>query len=121
MIFHGRQSGEALKKLYAQAYLGVDVLGGHRKNYPVSSSLKSREYAAYGLPILTSSPVDYLPHDYKYQLLVSYDDNPVDIQFVLDFFHNIYENADSVAVSRKIRVFAESRCDMSITMKSIIV
>ena len=121
VIFHGRQSGEALKKLYAQAYLGVDVLGGHRKNYPVSSSLKSREYAAYGLPILTSSPVDYLPHDYKYQLLVSYDDNPVDIQFVLDFFHNIYENADSVAVSRKIRVFAESRCDMSITMKSIIV
>ena len=46
VIFHGKQSGEALKKLYAEAYLGVDVLGGHRKDYPVSRSLQSREYAA---------------------------------------------------------------------------
>ena len=63
IILHGRMSGEPLRSLFEKSFLGIDVLGGHRKDYPVSSSLKSREYAAYGLPMITSSPVDYLPED----------------------------------------------------------
>ena len=57
--------GEPLKALLQQSLLGIDVLGGHRKDYPVSSSLKSREYCAYGIPVITSSPIDYfqmIPH-----------------------------------------------------------
>lgn len=119
VIFHGRQSGEALKALYAQCYLGVDVLGGHRKNYPVSSSLKSREYAAYGLPILTSSPVDYLPEDYKYQLTAPYDDSPVSAAEILSFFRSVYDENPPSSVAREIRSFAESYCDMSVTMKPV--
>lgn len=119
VIFHGKQSGDALKKLYAEAYLGVDVLGGHRKDYPVSSSLKSREYAAWGLPIVTSSPVDYLPRDYRYQLIVSYDDSPVNIPELLAFFHGIYDGGDCGTVGKEIRSFAEKRCDMTVTMKPI--
>ena len=46
VIFHGKQSGEPLKALMRQSFVGIDVLGGHRKDYPVSSSLKSREYCA---------------------------------------------------------------------------
>ena len=119
VIFHGRQSGEALKALYAQCYLGVDVLGGHRKNYPISSSLKSREYAAYGLPILTSSPVDYLPEDYKYQLTAPYDDSPVSAAEILSFFRSVYDENPPSSVARGIRSFAESYCDMSVTMKPV--
>ena len=119
VIFHGRQSGEALKKLYAEAYLGVDVLGGHRKDYPVSSSLKSREYAAYGLPVLTSSPIDYLSKDYPYQMIASYDDSPVNIPELLAFFRGIYDGKDCERVGKEIRTFAEKRCDMSVTMKPV--
>ena len=119
VIFHGRQSGEALQKLYKQCYLGVDVLGGHRKDYPISSSLKSREYAAYGLPILTSSPVDYLPRDYEYQLLVPYDDSPVNMESVLEFYHKIYDTDDPDQSAQKIRAYAETRCDMKNTMKPV--
>ncbi len=115
VIFHGRQSGEALKALYAQCYLGVDVLGGHRKNYPISSSLKSREYAAYGLPILTASPVDYLPKESPYQLLVPYDDSPVDVPTVLVYYHKNCADANRTAAG--IRAAAMERCDMSVTMK----
>ena len=46
VIFHGKQSGEPLTELLKQSFIGIDVLGGHRKDYPVSSSLKSREYCA---------------------------------------------------------------------------
>ncbi len=117
IIFHGRQSGEALKRLYRQAYLGVDVLGGHRKAYPVSSSLKSREYAAWGLPILTASPVDYLPRSCPWQLLAPYDDSPVDLDAVLDFYHGLYRDRRSPAA--EIRAYAEEKCDMRTTMKPV--
>ena len=119
VIFHGRQSGEALQELYKQCYLGVDVLGGHRKAYPISSSLKSREYAAYGLPLLTSSPVDYLPRDYEYQLLVPYDDSPVNMESVLEFYHNTYDTDNPDQTAQKIRAYAEARCDMDVTMKPV--
>ena len=115
VIFHGRQSGEALQKLYKQCYLGVDVLGGHRKDYPISSSLKSREYAAYGLPILTSSPVDYLSKNCPYQLLAPYDDSPIDILTLLEFYHGIYDQAET-AIAREIRSFAMAHCDMAVIM-----
>lgn len=120
VVFHGRQSGEALQELYKQCYLGVDVLGGHRKDYPVSSSLKSREYAAYGLPIVTSSPVDYLPKDYPYQMVVPYDDSGIDISNLLDFFHVIYDREDICSVSYAIRSFAVERCDMFVAIRPII-
>lgn len=117
VVFHGRQSGEALKALYARAYLGVDVLGGHRKDYPVSGSLKSREYAAYGLPILTASPVDYLPERYPYQMIAPYDDSPIDVPALLRFYHEIYDKNDGSTVSGAIRAFAEERCGMAVTMR----
>ena len=120
VIFHGRQSGEKLKKLYAQSYLGVDVLGGHRKDYPVSSSLKSREYAAYGLPIITSSPVDYLEQDSRYQCILPYDDSPIEMETVLHFFHGLYDGRDCNALAREIRSSAEEECSMERTMMPLI-
>lgn len=117
VVFHGKQSGEDLKELFRISFLGIDVLGGHRKNYPISSSLKSREYAAYGLPLITSSPVDYLPRDYPYQLIVPYDDSPVDMKAVVQFYHGIYDGKDSNQVAAEVRHYAEERCDMKIAMK----
>lgn len=119
VIFYGRKSGGELERLYAAASLGVDVLGGHRKDYPVSSSLKSREYAAYGLPVITSSPVDYMPRDYPYQLLAPYDDSPLDMGSVAEFYHAVYDGRDMCEVAEGIRSFAEKRCDMVETMRPI--
>ena len=119
VVFHGKQSGEALRALLEQSFLGIDVLGGHRKNYPVSSSLKSREYCAYGMPVITSSPVDFLPEDSPYQLLAPYDDSPVDMEAVVRFYHAVYDGRDCNDVAREIRAYAEARCDMSITMKPV--
>lgn len=119
VIFHGRQSGEALRALYAQCYLGVDVLGGHRKDYPVSSSLKSREYAAYGLPVLTASPIDYLPKDFPYQFLAPYDDSPVDMEAVVRFYHSVYDGKDCNEIASEIRAYAENSCDMKNTMEPV--
>lgn len=119
VIFYGRMSGEPLKEVFEKNFMGIDVLGGHRKQYPVSSSLKSREYAAYGMPVITSSPIDYLPEDYEYQFIAPYDDSPLDMKAVLEFYHGIYDNNDCYGIAKEIREYAVSRCDMSIAMKPV--
>lgn len=119
VLLHGRMSGAPLADMYRKCLLGIDILGGHRKDYPVSSTLKSREYGAYGLPLITSSPVDYLPEDYPYQLLAPYDDSPLDIQAVLDFYHRVYDEKDCNEVARQIRAYAQARCNMCVSMKPV--
>ena len=120
VIFHGPQYGEDLKELFAQCTLGVDVLGGYKADFTVSSSLKSREYAAYGLPILTAAPIDYQPEGYPYTLLIPNNPSPVDIPALLQFWHGIYDNCDVNQVSRQIRKEAVSRCDMGATMRPVL-
>lgn len=117
--FYGRKSQNELIAVYQKCYLGIDVLGGHRMNYPVSSSLKSREYCAYGIPMITSSPIDFLPKDSPYQFLAPYDDSPVDMEAVVRFYHSVYDGKDCNEVAKEIRAYAEARCDMNITMKPV--
>ena len=119
VIFHGKQSGAQLKALLKQSFLGIDVLGGHRKDYPVSSSLKSREYCAYGIPVITSSPIDFLPKNSPYQFLAPYDDSPIDIDTVTQFYYSLYARNDCNVVAKVIRNYAEAQCDMSVTMKPV--
>lgn len=119
VILYGRMSGEPLKQMYAKCTLGIDILGGHRKDFPVSSTLKSREYGAYGLPLITSSPVDFMEKDCPWQLLVPYDDSPIDIQRVVDFYHHTYDGKNPDEVANEIRNYAKEKCDMSTTMAPV--
>lgn len=120
VILHGSMYGSELKALYKKCVIAIDVLGGHRKDYPVSSSLKSREYAAYGLPIVTASPIDYLPKEYPYQYIVPYDDSPIDVEGLLEWCHQLYDNHDVNSIAEDIRSFAISKCDMSNTIQPVI-
>lgn len=119
VTLHGRLYGEPLDALYRQATLGIDILGGHRKDYPVSSTLKSREYGAWGLPLITSSPVDFMAPDCPWQHIVPYDDSPVDIEAMLAYHHKTYIDGDADRVADAIRAFAREKCDMSVAMAPV--
>lgn len=119
VVFHGKQSGEGLGNIYNDCLLGINVLGVCTDGNPKSSSLKSREYGAYGLPIVSALPIDYLPEDYKYLLVIPPVNEPVDIKKILDFYHRVYDADDCNVVAEEIRSFAEKRCDMNITMKLV--
>lgn len=119
VTLHGRLYGESLAELYRKCTLGLDVLGGHRKDYPVSSSLKSREYGAWGLPLVTSSPVDFMDRDCPWQHLVPYDDSPVDIPDLLRYYHETYARKDADAVAAAIRAFAYDHCHMDTAMAPV--
>lgn len=119
VTLYGRRYGEELEALYRLCTLGIDILGGHRKDFPVSSTLKSREYGAWGLPLITSSPVDFMEPDCPWQLLVPYDDSPVNISAVLTYYHKTYSGKDPDTVAEAIRTFAYGKCHMPITMEPV--
>ena len=120
VIFHGPKTGKALSDIYQQSHIGIDVLGGHRIDYPRSSSLKSREYGAYGIPLVTASPIDYMSQDDPYQLIISYDDAPLNIPAVLAFYHRIYDGRSMKLIAESIRQSAQQHCDMAVTMRPIV-
>ena len=117
VVFYGRLPADKLSPIYEKATIGVDILAGHRRGSMISSTLKSREYGAYGLPILTACPVDYLPEDYPYQILIPDGEDAVDIWKIMNAYHRIYDGRTRDSVAAEIRDYAEARCDMHITMK----
>ena len=120
VIMHGKLYGTALDALFQESFLGVDVLGGHRKNYKVSSSLKSREYGAWGMPIITSSPIDYLPKDSHYQFIAPYDDSPLDFEAIARYYHELFDAKDCNLIAKEIRENAQQHCGMDIAMQPVI-
>ena len=121
VIFYGQKSGKELDKIYNISNIALECLGSHRKGISISSSLKSREYGAKGLPIITSNKIDYIPDDYKYQLRVPDDESTINMEQVIYFFDRIYQTeGDFEEVNKKIREFAEKNCDISITMRPVV-
>lgn len=52
LFCHGGLSGEALKVLYQDMDVAIGTLALHRKDMQEASPLKTREYLAYGIPVL---------------------------------------------------------------------
>lgn len=121
VIFYGNQNGEALDKIYNKCSIAIECLGCHRKNIFLSSSLKSREYAAKGLPMVTSCKIDVFPEDHPYILNVPSDESAIDINTIIEFHDNLYEtDEDYEKVATKMRQYAFDHCDMKMTMKPIV-
>lgn len=120
VIIYGFKSGKELDAIYENADIAVNSLGIHRRKLKTESTLKTKEYAAKGLPMISSYPIDVFDVDDgdRYQLIVPSDDSPVDIFSVVEFYNSLY--LDTKDVEKKIRYIAEKRCDMEITQKPVI-
>lgn len=124
VIFHGAKSGKELDDIYSMSDIGIQSLGLHRLGLPISTTLKSREYAAKGLPMVTSCEMDIFPaKQYDFVCEISGDESPVDIETIIEFYDSMYENVqnaeDKLQQMKKIRERASGICDMYICMKPI--
>ena len=120
VVFHGVLTGAALSAVFNQADVAVCSLGCHRIGIFLGSFLKSREYIARGLPMISSTKIDILPNDYQYIQYVSEDDSPIDINAVINFYDRLIRRENRELQIKNIRSFAENNCDMHITMQSVI-
>ncbi len=120
IVFHGLLTGDALSAVFNQADIAVCSLGCHRIGVFLGSFLKSREYIARGLPMISSTKIDILPDDYQYIQYVPEDDSAIDVESIVKFCNVLNHAEDRQQQVKNIRAFAESNCDMSVTMKPII-
>lgn len=122
VIFHGKQSGEALFEIVSQCDLAVGSLAAGRIGLTMLSTLKSREYCAWGLPSIHATPVDILDADDPFCLFVPETEEAVDMRLVEAFFYRVYwESGMSVEeIARSIRTRAERCSDVRVTFQAVL-
>ena len=85
--FYGKKQGDELIRVYSLCDIGLDSMGRHRSGVYYNSSLKGKEYCAYGLMIVSGVETE-LDHadDFEYYYRIPADDSPVDFEKVLAFY-----------------------------------
>ncbi len=121
----GVLDGEKLDDMYDKCDIALESFGGHRNNCLYSSSLKSREYAAKGMPIVTAIPLlDYENETTeKWIMKCPADESPIDIKSIVDFYDRIYHGDPSITKAKvpdMIRDGYRQLCDIEFTHKDVI-
>ena len=121
VVFCGTQFGKGLEEAYRGCAVGVNSLAIHRQGLQKESTLKTKEYAAKGLPVLSSSYVDaFSPEgNERFVLRVSPDETPVDVAALVRFADSVYRNKPIAEIRRQIREDGQRTCDVHMTMKPV--
>lgn len=121
VIMHGKKFGQQLDDIYSLCDLGFDSMGRHRSGVTYNSSLKGKEYAAKGLPIISgvNTEFDY-DNSYKYYLRVPADDTPVDYEKVGQFCQHIYGTKAVETIRREIKEYSNLHFTYAATFAPII-
>lgn len=121
VFFYGRKVGEELNAIYDVCDIAIDSLGAHRKGIFMSSSLKTREYAAKGLPMLTSTKLDIENEKTKkYILMLTADEEPIPIKKVTDFYHKVYDGKNNNSVAEQVRECFYPYCDWKFVFDDVV-
>lgn len=120
VTFEGALSGDELDQALMKCGLGIDSLGRHRSGIAVLSSLKSREYAARGIPFINGCELDIVGFDCPYVLFVPADETPVDISSVVAFYDGLYRGRERTDVAQGMRDLFEPLSDMRVTMEPLV-
>lgn len=119
--FEGFLSGEKLENIYSKSDIALDSFGRYKTNNDYSTSLKSREYLAKGLPIVSGSKVDIVDESFPYYYEFPSNSSKVNFEKIIEFHQQIYPTENSKEkVIHEIREYAFDVCDMSKTMNDII-
>lgn len=122
VVFHGYKFGDELSAIYDQADIGIELLGVHRNKATnnISSSLKSREYFAKGLPFISECKFkDECKKVSGYILSVPADESPIEIGDVIDFYDSCYKNKEYGTTERTLNSFAKNKLDINKVLEVI--
>lgn len=97
---HGCQYGEALDEYFDNADMGVASLARHRSGITKIKTLKSREYAARGIPFIYSE-IDDDFEQMPFIKKIPPNEDPVDIQSLIDFYNSVKLSPDQIRDSIK--------------------
>jgi len=107
IIFHGFKTGADLDSVFDVADIGIDAIGKFRRKdcKTFSSSLKSREYMARGLPIIVEKGIDFEVEnkaDLDFVFRTDDNDTPVNINEIVAWFNRIKSTNEDIREFAKI-------------------
>lgn len=120
--FYGVKEGKDLQALYNQCDVGLVGFGYFKIGLHILSAIKTREYAAMGLPMVIAGNIDIFPADkYSFTLEVPENDSPVDFNSVIQWYDELYgEHGEKrQEVANKIRTYAYKKCDSKVVMRRL--
>lgn len=120
VIFYGKKFGTELEEIYARCAVAISSLGLYRIGLETVSSIKTKEYALKGFPIVSGNDIEFFPTNYKYFLKVENNNDDIDVEKIIKFYDSIYTSEDRKQVYEKIHNVAVENCDMYKTMMPIL-
>lgn len=119
VIFYGKKTGEELDRIYEKTDMALASLGMYKINLKSGSFIKTGEYLAKGLPMITGCEVDVLDHsDFDYFIEFPNDASPIDIEKVIDFYDGLVSRGKEKMIA-DIRAYAYKKADMSVALSSV--
>ncbi|MDY5007494.1 glycosyltransferase [Candidatus Allofournierella merdipullorum] len=119
VFFAGRQPKSKLYEFLQNSDIGINALGDYRIGLNTTSSLKSREYLAYGLPFISASNVSGVAPDFPWILKVPNEDGALDMNEVVAFHSKICRaGADHVAA--ELHQHAKENVDIVRVLKCVV-
>ncbi len=118
--FYGLLTGDDLEGMYSSADIGLGVFGAYKRDIHISSALKTREYLAYGLPVVSGVYEDAFPQKNEFFLEMVNDDSIVCIDEIVSFYQRIFEKYGKKEVRKKVRDYARRTVDVAVTMSPVI-
>lgn len=122
VFFYGMMEQNEIKEIAQTAQIGLSGFASYRQGIDVSSSLKVREYLAYGLPVVSGSFEDILEEDggVEFYLRFPNDDSDISMEAIISFFDELRNRYPYGSYRQVIRDYAKENADMSVTLKPIL-
>lgn len=116
VLYHGFLSMGELDILMNKCHIAINSLSLHRIGLVVTSTLKSREYFARGIPFVTASEDNDFSSDNFFIHRILSDESPVIISELFQFTERIYSIND---YSDKMREYADNFLDWKHKMEKL--
>lgn len=122
VIFYGMKGGKELDTIVDQCDIAIGSLAAFRIGLKKMSTLKSREYCAWGFPTINATPTDILDMDDPCCLFVPEDESPVDMKDVVAFYQRVYFESElsAVQIATEIREKAANCSDVHTVFMPVI-
>lgn len=121
VIFYGFLSGKELDKIYDKADIGLGVFALYKSGSEYVSLIKSGEYFAKGIPIVSSVEEESMKGEgANYTLLFANDETRISMKKIIEFYDYIYSEDRLDSVHSRIRNYAEKNLSYDVIMKSIV-
>lgn len=90
VIFKDRCTFDELDELIDDYHIAIGGLAYHRRGAKYDTSIKNKEYCAWGIPFVCACIDKSFPDDFKYLYKVPADESIIDISSIIEWYKNVY-------------------------------